>query len=97
MKLNNTAYVHKDIRLLCAELQAITGLELITELGEEFDMILFANSLSYIRIDYKNNTCFTLSYKLRPREVKIINEIMICCNWVEISKYYNYITNLGKG
>lgn len=85
MKLNNTYYVHKKIRLLCFQLQQISGLKLITNL-EDFEEIVFKGNLAYIRI--QNNVCFTLNHKLTQDEVNIIDDILVYWRWLEIGQRY---------
>lgn len=86
MKLNKTSYVHKKIRMLCFQLEQFTNLKMITDLSEEFTQIRFMNSLSYIIIDFKRNTCFSMSCKLDCQEFDIVQEILIYLNWLHIGE-----------
>lgn len=83
MKLNEKSYGHVKIRKLCRVLEQISGLENITDLGEEFDEIQFIGKYSYIIIDYKKETILLLSYKLSAEELEIIKDINLCLNWLE--------------
>lgn len=84
MILNNHSYAHKQIRLLCYQLELFTGMKMITDLSEEFDMIRFENKYSYLVINYLKNTYVTLSYHLDYKEEEIIADIMLHCNWLDI-------------
>ena len=84
MKLNEKSYVHVKIRKLCRVLEQISGLENITDLGEEFDEIQFIGKYSYIIIDYKKETILLLSYKLSAEELEIIKDINLNLNWLEL-------------
>ena len=83
MKLNEKSYVHVKIRGLCKLLEQISGLENITQLGEEFEEIQFIGKYSYIIIDYKKETILLLSYKLSTEELKIIEDIILYLHWLE--------------
>lgn len=83
LKLNNKAHAHVTIRQLCLQLELLSGMKLVTDLGENFDEIRFVNAYGYIVIDYAKNACFTLSHKLTNKEMATINDITIYCNWLE--------------
>lgn len=83
MKLNNTSYVHVIIRKLCLQLELLSGMKLVTDLGEEFYEIRFVDKLGYIVIDFRKDTCFTISHKLTKKEISAIDDIMLYCNWLE--------------
>lgn len=94
MRLNETSYVHKKIRTLCNQLEFLTKTMMITNLSEEFNEIRFVDKYGYIIIDYKNNAVITLSNKVDPVEFKIIEDINLYCNWLEIgNKYANNFCN----
>lgn len=86
MKLNNTSYVHKKIRLLCFQLEALTGLKRTTNLDEEFTQIRFMNSLSYIVIDFKKSVCFSMSYSMNKAELETADDIMLYCQWLMLGE-----------
>lgn len=94
MKLNDTAYVHKQIRLLCRQLELLTNMKLVTDLGEEFDQIKFIGKLGYIIIDYKKEACFTLSYSMDKKEWSTVRDIMLYLEWLDIGN--NYIEERQK-
>lgn len=100
MKLNNTSYVHKRIRLLCFQLEQFSGLKLVTNLSEEFKEVKFMNPLSYIVLDYKNEVIFSMCYKMSNTELKIAEEIILYCGWLWVfEEYYrkkNKIRNKKK-
>ena len=89
MKLNNTSYCHKHIRLLCFQLEKLTELKLVTDLSEEFNQIRFVNSLSYIIVDIKHNACFTLSHALTNKEWQNVREIILYCEWLLTGEKYS--------
>lgn len=84
MKLNNYSYAHKQIRLLCYELELVTGMKMVTDLSEEFDIIRFESELAYLTINFKKKVYITLSYHLNKTEEEIIRDIILYCNWLEI-------------
>ena len=86
MKLNNTAYCHKQIRLLCYQLQTFTGLKLMTNLSEEFDEVRFMNELSYIVIDFERNACYTMSYAMDENEWQTVKDILLFTRWLYIGQ-----------
>lgn len=88
MKLNNTSYVHKQIRLLCFQLEQLSGLKLITDLSEEFTQIRFMNSLSHITLDLKHEACFTLSHILTKTELQTIQDINLYTQWLLTGERY---------
>lgn len=88
MKLNNTSYVHKEIRKLCQQLEVISGLKLVTNLDEEIDKISFYNEFGYIILDYKKQACFTLSHKMNDIEWTICKKVMISLEWLDYGNNY---------
>lgn len=88
MKLNNNSYVHLKIRKLCQLLAYETNMQLVTDLDKEFKKLRFANSLSYIYIDYDKNLCFSMMHKITKQEQIIIEELMVHLRWLEIGKRY---------
>lgn len=84
MKLNETAYVHKDIRKLCKKLEILSGMKLITDLGEDFEEVRFIDKYGYIIIDFWNDACFTLSHKLTKVEWSIIVDLLIDLSWLNL-------------
>lgn len=93
IKLNKTSYAHVKIRLLCAYFEAITGLKLATNLSKEFKELFFMNQLSYIKIDYENETLYTLSYQIGTEEEYIIDNLVTLCNWLELGKRVSNLCN----
>ena len=91
MKLNNTTYVHIKIRKLCQLLAYLMNMELATDLSEEYSQIRFTGKYSYLTIDYDHKTCFALSHKITKKEQEIIEEIMICCQWLETGRRYQML------
>ena len=83
MKLNNTSYVHKVIRLFCFYLEQSTGLQMITNLDEEFEEIQFKGKLSYLVIDWKNEMYSVLSHRVTQKEADIIDDIITELTWLE--------------
>lgn len=88
MKLNNTSYCHKHIRLLCFQLEKLSGLKLVTDLGEDFTQIRFMNSLSYIIIDLKHEAFFTMSHSLSYKEWQNVQDINLYCQWLLTGERY---------
>ena len=88
MKLNTTSHVHKKIRLLCTQLELLSGMKLATDLSQEFDQIRFYSPLSYIMIDYKKNACFTLSYNMSKDEWSAVQDIILYLNWLQTGLDY---------
>ena len=86
MKLNNTAYGHKNIRLLCYQFQLLSGLKLMTNLSEDFEEIRFMNELSYIVIDFKRNACYTMSYAMDENEWQTVQDILLYTSWLYIGQ-----------
>ena len=88
MILNNTAYAHKQIRLLLYQLEILSGMQLITNVEEEFEQIRLIDKYGYIIINYKKNACFTLSHTMSPDEWKTVQDIMLYLSWLEIGLKY---------
>ena len=91
MQLNNSSYLHKKIRKLCEQLEFLSGLMLITDLDNEFVEVRLMNKYSYIIINWRKNTVFTLSHKLTEVEFEICNELMIYLSWLETVGDYKYM------
>lgn len=97
MKLNETAYTHKQIRKACQQLELLTDMKLVTDLSNDFNQIRFVNKLGYILIDYRNEACFILGHKLSHVEWQLVQDVMLYCNWLETGeKYSKRNTNLMK-
>lgn len=96
MKLNNKAHVHLLIRKKCMQLELLTNMKLITNLSEGFVEIRFMNTLGYVVIDFRKETCFTLSHKITPVELQLVQDIMIYCNWLEIGEKINEIKKTSR-
>lgn len=92
MVLNRYSYVHLNIRKLSSQLEAISGMKLVTDFDNEFVEIRFMNTLGYIVIDWRRNACYTLSHKLDPVEREIVEQLIVYCRWLEIGE-----ENLRKG
>lgn len=88
MILNETSYVHKTIRKLCSQLEVVSGTKMITNLGENFTKIEFIDKYGYIIIDYQKQKIITLANKLNEVEFKIIENIMLQLDWLEIGEKY---------
>lgn len=86
MKLNKHSYVHVKIRKLCQLLSYYTDMELTTDLSSNFNKLEFKNKLSYLIIDYEKNLCFAMSHKITRQEQEIIEEIMICLDWLKVGE-----------
>ena len=84
MKLNTTSYVHKKIRQLCYQLEILSGMHIVTDLGEEFNQVRFVDKYGYIIIDYQNNACFTLSHSMSKNEWDTVRDIMKDLQWLDI-------------
>ncbi len=111
MKLNNHSYCHKRIRLLCYQLELLSGMKLVTDLSEEFEEVRFVDEFGYIIIDYWHNACFTLSHKMSKKEWETVEDLLLYLGWLNIpnmrkdlfgeekkeSKYYNCVTFSKKG
>ena len=82
MRLNNYSYVHKKIRLLCYQLELLTGLKCITNLSENFEEIRFMSPLSYITIDYKREAYYTMSVNVNKDVKETIEDIMLNTRWL---------------
>lgn len=91
MKLDNISHCHKDIRMLCFQLETLTGLKCVTNLSEEFEEIRFTNSLSYIVIDFKRDAVYTMSYKLEKKEWETVKDILIDTTWLYVGHNYKKI------
>lgn len=88
MTLNKYSYCHKNIRLLCYQLEQKTQLQMKTNLDAEFEQLIFKNNLQYIMIDWKTYTIATLSYKLSNKEIQIIEDIILYLDWLETGKRF---------
>ena len=86
MKLNNTSYCHKRIRLLCYQLEALTGMKQQTNLSEEFETVKFQNELGYIIIDHNKSACFTLGHHLDEKEWQTVEDIILYLQWLETGR-----------
>lgn len=93
LRLNETAYAHRKIRMLCFQLETLTGLKLVTNLSEEFHEVRFMNELSYIVIDFKRNAYYTLSVFLDEKIRGTIEDILLETSWLYIG--YNW-ENLAR-
>ena len=87
--LNRTSYVHDKIRKLCQLLAYLTDMKLVTDFDEDFEDVRFVGKLSYLTLDYKHNTIFVISHKITKQEQNIIEEIMICLDWLEVGHNIN--------
>ena len=100
MKLNKTSYVHKVIRLFCFYLEQSTGLQMITNLDEEFEEIQFKGKLSYLVIDWKNEMYSVLSHRVTQKEADIIDDIKSVLpvkkkgNNVQKCRNYEFLKNI---
>ena len=83
MVLNKHSYAHLQIRKLSAQLEAISGMKLITDFDNEFVEVRFMNTLGYIVIDWRKKAVYTLSHKLNAVELNIIDNMMVHLNWLE--------------
>ena len=88
LRLNETAYAHRKIRMLCFQLETLTGLKLVTNLGEKFQEVRFMNDLSYIVIDFKRNAYYTLSVFVDEKIRATIEDILLETSWLYIG--YNW-------
>ena len=86
MKLNETSYVHKKIRHLCQLLEVSTGLQLVTNLGQEFQEIRFMGRLSYLVIDHQKQAIFTLSCRLTKEELEATKDLILYLQWLETGR-----------
>lgn len=86
MVLNNHAFVHKKIRILCYKLEEISGLKLVTNLNRNMVEIKLSGSYAHIIIDYRNSAILVLNHKLTDQEMLIIEDIMIYMNWLEVGE-----------
>lgn len=86
MKLNNHSHVHVTIRKLCLQLEMLSEMKLITDLSDDFYEVRFVDKFGYIVIDWRKKACFSLSHKLTPKEMAVINDITIYLNWLEIGE-----------
>lgn len=84
MKLNTEAYAHKEIRKLCKQLEILSGMKLITDLGEDFEEVRYIDKYGYIIIDFWHDTCFTLSHKITKAEWRIIADLLIELSWLNL-------------
>lgn len=88
MTLNKYSYCHKNIRLLCYQLEQKTQMQLKTKLDGKFYMLVFKNDLQYLLIDWQDKTYATLCYKLDAKEVEAIEDIILYLDWLETGKKY---------
>lgn len=88
MKLNKTSYVHVKIKKLSQYLAYLTGMDLVTDLYSDFEDIRFISKLSYLTLDFKHNVVFSMSHKITKEEQAIIEELMICLDWLEVGNRY---------
>lgn len=86
MVLNKYSYLHLNIRKLSSQLEAISGMKLITDFDNEFVEVRFMNTLGYIVIDFRRNAVYTLSHKLDLVEKEIVEQILIYCRWLELGE-----------
>lgn len=91
MKLNNTSYCHKQIRLLCFQLEQLTGMRLMTNLSEEFNEIRFMNELSYIIIDFRRYACYTMAYDMDANEWDTVQDILTHTSWLYVGQNWQKI------
>ena len=84
MKLNNTSYTHVTIRKLCLQLELLSGMKLVTDLSDDFYEIRFVNSYGYIVIDWRRNACFSLSHRVDNKQMKVVKDLLLYCQWLEI-------------
>lgn len=96
MVLNNHAFIHKKIKVLCYRLEQLSGLKLVTNLSKQMKEIKFEGSFAHIIIDYRNNAIFVLNHKLIDQEIILIQDIMLYSNWLEIGEKYshNFVTKM---
>ena len=84
MKLNNTSYAHVTIRKLCLQLELLSGMKLVTDLNDDFYEIRFVNAYGYIVIDWRRNACFSLSHRVDNKQMEVVKDILLHCQWLEI-------------
>jgi len=84
MRLNNTSYVHKKIRILCFLLENSTGLKLVTDLSENFEQLKFMSALSYLVIDWKKQAYFTMSHHLSKEEEQEVQDLLLYLDWLDL-------------
>lgn len=97
MKLNETNYVHVKIRKMCQIIAYYSGMEQITDLSKDFKDIRFTNHVSYLTIDYKRNTCFSMCHRITKEEQELIEELMIYLNWLDTGyRVHKRLTNVTK-
>lgn len=96
IKLNRTSYCHVNIRYMCYQIERNSGMKLQTELGDNFEKIEFSNKYGYIKIDYLNNTCYVLGYKLSKKDIYLLDYIMVSCNWLEMGNQIKLETKKRK-
>ena len=86
MVLNTTSHVHKQIRLLCYQLEQFTGLQMITNLENEFEEVQFKGKLSYIIVNWKEESIYVLSHKITKDEMQTLEDIVLYLSWLETGK-----------
>lgn len=96
MKLNNHSYTHKQIRATCLWFEQLTGLKLLTNLSEEFVDIRFISPLSYVTVDFRNNTIFAMSIKLSEKELRLLKDLILYCNWLICGEEFQKIIDANK-
>lgn len=95
MKLNKLTYNGKKIACLCVLIEQKTGLTLRTNLEEEFDVLIFTNDYSYIKIDYLHKACFTLMYSPSKEVREYIEDIMITLRFMQtVGDYQDKIAKM---
>ena len=86
MVLNNHSFLHAKIVKLCSQIELLADMKLTTDLFSDFEKIRFNSKFGYIVIDYKNDTCFALGHHISDVETRIIDDIMVYLNWLEVGK-----------
>lgn len=86
MKLNHTSYVHVKIRQICQRLEKATGMKLITDLEQEFEILRFLSPLSYMTIDWQKQAYFTMSHHLTTEEEQEVQDLILYLDWLETGR-----------
>lgn len=84
MKLNDTAYVHKEVRNLCSQFELVSGMKLITNLSEEFEEVRFLDKYGYVIIDFWEGSFYVLSHRLTYIELRLLIDIKIDLQWLNL-------------
>lgn len=84
MKLNTHSYVHLKVRCLCNFIEQKTGLQLVTNLADNFSVITFQDAYSYINIFYKKCVYTSLNRKLDITVRDAIEDIIMYLAWLDI-------------